>query len=116
MEPGRATMHELSITQSVVDAACERAGGRPIRSIRVQVGALTAVVPDAMLFCFDLVTEGTPAQGARLDIEPAAGGAHCASCDTDFALADPILLCPCGSADVAVTAGRELRILSMEVG
>lgn len=57
-------MHELSITQGVVHAACDRAGGRPIPSIRVQVGALTAVVPDAMLFCFDLVTEGTVAEGA----------------------------------------------------
>jgi hydrogenase nickel incorporation protein HypA/HybF len=109
-------MHELAITQSVVDAACERAAGRPVRSIRVLVGALTAVVPDAMLFCFDLVTAGTLAEGARLDVESRAGGAHCRSCATDFALADPILLCPCGSADVAVTAGQELQILSMEVG
>ena len=108
-------MHELSITQSVVDAACERAGGRPVRSIRVQVGALTAVVPEAMRFCFDLVTEGTVAQGARLEVELRAAAGHCRTCDGDFALPDAILLCPCGSADVAVTAGRELRILSMEV-
>jgi hydrogenase nickel incorporation protein HypA/HybF len=109
-------MHELSITQSVVEAACERAAGRAVRSIRVQVGVLTAVVPDAMRFCFDLVTEGTLAQGARLDIESLAAGAHCRTCETDFSPADAILLCPCGSADVQVTAGRELRILSMEVG
>jgi len=109
-------MHELGITQSVVDAVCERVEGRPVRSVRVQVGALTAVVPEAMRFCFDLVTAGTVAEGARLDIEHRTGGAHCRSCDTDFILADAILLCPCGSADVAVTAGRELQILSMEVG
>lgn len=109
-------MHELAITQSVVDAACERAAGRPVRRILVRVGALTAVVPEAMLFCFDLVTEGTVAEGARLDIEQPPGGARCRTCGTDFALADAILLCPCGSADVAVTAGRELQILSMEVG
>jgi hydrogenase nickel incorporation protein HypA/HybF len=109
-------MHELSITQSVVDAACERAAGRPVRSIRVQIGALTAVVPDAVRFCFDLVTAGTVAQGARLDIEQRPGGAHCRSCDEDFTLTDAVLLCPCGSADVHVTAGRELCILSMEVG
>jgi hydrogenase nickel incorporation protein HypA/HybF len=111
-----ATMHELSITQSVVDAVCERAGGRTVHSVKVQVGALTAVVPEAMLFCFDLVVEGTVAQGARLDIERRPGAARCRSCGADFVLADLILLCPCGSADVAVTAGRELQILSMEVG
>jgi hydrogenase nickel incorporation protein HypA/HybF len=108
-------VHELSITRSVVDAACERAAGRTVRSITVQVGALTAVVPEAMQFCFDLVTEGTPAEGARLDLERCAAAGHCRTCDLDFALPDAILLCPCGSADVAVTAGRELRILSMEV-
>lgn len=109
-------MHELAITQSVVDAVCERAAGRPVRSVQVQVGALTAVVPEAMLFCFDLVAEGTVADGARLDIECCPGAARCRGCGADFAVADLILLCACGSADVQVTAGRELSILSMEVG
>jgi hydrogenase nickel incorporation protein HypA/HybF len=109
-------VHELSITQSVVEAVCERAAGRPVRSVKVQVGALTAVVPEAMRFCFGLIVEGTVAQGARLDIERRPGAAHCRGCDADIVLADPILLCPCGSADVEVTAGRELQILSIEVG
>ena len=43
------------------------------------------------------------------------GEARCRSCGTSFELSDPILLCPCGSADVEVLAGRDLRILSMEV-
>jgi hydrogenase nickel incorporation protein HypA/HybF len=109
-------MHELAITQSVVDAVCERAAGRPVHSVRLQVGALTAVVPDAMRFCFDLITEGTSLEGARLEIDQLPGGAHCRDCGTDFGLTDHILLCPCGSADVAVISGRELQILSMEVG
>jgi hydrogenase nickel incorporation protein HypA/HybF len=109
-------MHELSIAQSVVDAVCERAAGRPVHSVRLRVGALTAVVPDAMRFCFELAGEGTVAQGARLDIEHRPGAGHCRSCGADVHLADLILLCPCGSADVQVTAGRELQIVSMEVG
>jgi hydrogenase nickel incorporation protein HypA/HybF len=109
-------MHELSITQSVVDAVCERAAGRPVHSVKVQVGALTAVVPEAMRFCFELVVAGTVAEGARLDIERRAGAAHCRGCGADIVIDDLILLCPCGSADVDVTAGRELHILSMEVG
>lgn len=108
-------MHELAITQSVVDAVCEHAAGRRVRSVRLEVGALCAVVPDSMLFCFDLVTKGTVADGARLDLDIHPGTAHCRGCGTDFELPDPILLCRCGSADVEVTAGRDLRILSMEV-
>jgi hydrogenase nickel incorporation protein HypA/HybF len=109
-------MHELSITQEVVDAVCERAGGRSVRSVRVRVGALTAVVPDAMRFCFDLVVGGTVAQGARLDVEQRPATVHCRDCGADVVLPDQILLCRCGSADVVVTAGRELQIVSMEVG
>ncbi|MFV8165014.1 hydrogenase maturation nickel metallochaperone HypA [Mycobacterium sp. 134] len=108
-------MHEMAITQSVVDAVCEHAAGRRVHSVKLEVGALCAVVPDSMLFCFDLVTQGTVADGARLDLDIHPGAAHCRSCGAQFDLPDLILLCPCGSADVEVTAGRELRILSMEV-
>ena len=106
----------MAIAQSVVDAVCERAAGRSVHSVRLRVGALTAVVPEAMRFCFDLAVEGTAAEGARLDIEHRPGVARCRSCGADVELADPILLCPCGSADLEVTAGRELQIVSMEVG
>ncbi|WP_328535366.1 hydrogenase maturation nickel metallochaperone HypA/HybF [Streptomyces sp. NBC_00344] len=109
-------MHELSITQSVVDAVCERAAGRPVHSVRVQVGMLTAVVADSMQFCFDLVTEGTVAEGARLEIDQPPGTGRCRLCDTVFALTDLVLLCPCGSVDVEVMSGRELQIVSMRVG
>jgi hydrogenase nickel incorporation protein HypA/HybF len=83
--------------------------------VRVEVGALCAVVPDAMSFCFELAVEGTVADGARLDIDVRPGAARCRSCDAHFELTDPILLCPCGSADVEVLTGRDLKILSMEV-
>jgi hydrogenase nickel incorporation protein HypA/HybF len=108
-------MHEMAITQSVVDAVCERAAGRRVHSVRVQVGALCAVVPDAMEFCFGLAVEGTLADGARLDLDIEPGSARCRACGTQFALSDPILLCACGSADVEVLTGRDLRILTMEV-
>jgi len=81
----------------------------------VRVGRLSGVVPDAMRFCFDLVTEQTPLAGARLVIEEPDGQAHCRACGADFPLSDLILLCQCGSADVEVTAGRELAVASVEV-
>lgn len=108
-------MHEMAITQSVVDAVCEHAAGRRVHSVRLEVGALCAVVPDSMQFCFDLATAGTVADGARLDVDVQPGAARCRTCDRDFVLPDLVLLCPCGSADVEVIAGRDLKILSMEV-
>jgi hydrogenase nickel incorporation protein HypA/HybF len=105
----------MAITQSVVDAVCEHAAGRRVHSVKIEVGALSAVVPDSMQFCFELATQGTVADGARLDLDLQPGKARCRACSGEFELRDLILLCPCGSADVEVVAGRELRILSMEV-
>lgn len=108
-------MHEMAITQSVIDAVCEHAAGQRVHSVLVEVGALCAVVPEAMRFCFELAAEGTVAEGARLDLAEIPGRAHCRTCDTDFTLAVPIPLCGCGSADVEIRAGHELRIRSIEV-
>lgn len=108
-------MHEMAITQSVVDAVCEHAAGRRVHSVTLEVGALCAIVPAAMEFCFGLATEGTVADGAMLDVTIRQGAARCRSCAARFVLDDPILLCPCGSADVEVLEGRDMRILSMEV-
>jgi hydrogenase nickel incorporation protein HypA/HybF len=108
-------MHELAITQGIVDAVTARTGEAQVAAVRLRVGRLSGVVPDAVRFCFDLVTEATPLAGARLDIEQPEGHARCHSCGSDFALSDLILLCPCGSADVEVTAGSELAVASVEV-
>jgi hydrogenase nickel incorporation protein HypA/HybF len=83
--------------------------------LRLSVGRLSGVVPDALRFCFELVAEGTPLEGADLVIEEPAGRARCASCGADSEIEDLVLLCPCGSADVAVTAGRDLLVRSVEV-
>lgn len=108
-------MHEMAITQSVVDAVCAHAAGRRVHCVTLEVGALCAVVPDSMQFCFELATAGTVADGAQLHLDVRAGAARCRTCGESFVLTDLILLCPCGSADVQVVAGRDLRILSMEV-
>lgn len=108
-------MHELAITQSLVDAVTEHTAGAPVAVVNLRVGKLAGVVPDALRFCFDMVTAGTPLMGAKLVIDEPDGVGRCRSCDDDFALPDLILLCPCGSADVSVLSGRELSISSVEV-
>jgi hydrogenase nickel incorporation protein HypA/HybF len=108
-------MHELAITQSIVDAVVEHVGEEKVLVVRLRIGPLSGVVPDALRFCFDLAAEGTCLSGARLEIEEPVAVAHCRDCDADFELPDHILLCPCGSADVAVLSGRELKISSVEV-
>jgi hydrogenase nickel incorporation protein HypA/HybF len=108
-------MHELAITQSVVDMVVERTAGRRVAAVRVRVGDLSGVVPDAMQFCYDVVTAGTDLEGSRLVIERSPGSAHCRDCNSDFTLADLILLCPCGSANVQLVAGSELEVASVDL-
>ena len=108
-------MHELAVAESVVESVLARTGDGHVTTVRVQVGRLSGVVSDALLFCWDLAATGTPLEGATLRIDAPSGRAHCRGCESDFAVDDLILLCACGSADVEVVAGRELQVLSVEV-
>jgi hydrogenase nickel incorporation protein HypA/HybF len=108
-------MHELAITESIVAAVREKLGDTPIRRVCVEVGQLSGVVPDALLFSFEVATDGTSLDGAELDVIPIPGQARCRDCAARFDTDDLLTLCACGSADVEVLGGRELRIREVEV-
>ena len=108
-------MHELAIMESVVEMVVERTAGRRVAVVHVQVGKLSGVVPEALAFCYELVTAGTSLEGSVLDVEHTDGAGHCRTCGLDFELDQLLLLCPCGSADVQIVAGRELQVTSVEM-
>jgi hydrogenase nickel incorporation protein HypA/HybF len=108
-------VHELAITESVVDAVTERLPDARITCVHLEIGALSGVVADSVRFCFDLVTEGTNLEGARLEITEMAGRCHCKMCGSDFEPDSQIAICPCGSIEVTVVAGEELTISSVKV-
>ena len=58
------SVHELGIAQQVVDVVAEASGGARVTRIVLEIGKLTAVLPDAVRFCFDLATQDTVAEGA----------------------------------------------------
>jgi hydrogenase nickel incorporation protein HypA/HybF len=108
-------MHELAIAQGVIDTVTDRLPGARITGVRLEIGALSGLVPDSLRFCFDLATEGTALAGARLDISEPAARCRCRSCGQEFEPDGPFALCPCGSADTDVLSGEELRIISVEL-
>ena len=108
-------MHELAIAESVVDTVTQRLPDATVTCVHLEIGALSGVVADSIRFCFDLATEGTALAGSRLEITEPPGRCRCRSCGTEFQPDPPIVLCPCGSADVAVLGGEELKILSVQV-
>lgn len=108
-------MHEMAITQSVVDAVSNRMGDAQVKRVSLEIGTLSGVVADSIRFCFDLVTAGTTLEGAELDIIQPSGRARCRDCGAEFALNDLLVLCECGSANRELLAGEELRIREVEV-
>ncbi len=108
-------MHELSITQSIVDACAERAEGARVNRVRVEIGRLTCVQPDALRFCYDVCTEGTSLAGSELEIIEIRGRARCRACGEELELDDLLTPCGCGSHDLELIAGEDLRIKEMEV-
>jgi hydrogenase nickel incorporation protein HypA/HybF len=108
-------MHELAITQSIVDTVVEQMSAARVTGVRLEIGRLSGVVTDAVRFCFELACAGTPLDGAWLDIVEPPGRARCRDCGRALEPDGPILLCPCGSADLEVVSGLELRIVAVEV-
>jgi hydrogenase nickel incorporation protein HypA/HybF len=112
-------MHEMSLVESVValveDERRKQDFSR-VLMIRLKLGALGHAEPDALRFCFDAVTSGTIADGARLEIETVPGAGWCVGCRQTVPLAERFAACPtCGNPQVRLTAGDELRLAEMEV-
>ncbi|MDQ0957078.1 hydrogenase nickel incorporation protein HypA/HybF [Streptomyces sp. B4I13] len=112
-------MHEMSVALAVVDQVAEAAGRSAgvtaVRSVRLQVGELAGVVPDALAFSFELACAGTLLEGAELITEAVPGRARCTPCAHEWAVGmPPRLTCPaCGATHTELLAGRELRIVDV---
>ena len=113
-------MHELSIAESLLEVAlesCRSQGFNQIGSIKVLIGKASGVMPDALLFGFDAVKEGTIADKAALELEEVPVTGHCNDCGKDFTTEELyILSCPhCEGVSYTLLTGRELMITEMEV-
>lgn len=113
-------MHELSVTQGVLDialSAARNANAGRIITIDLLVGELTSFVDDSIQFYFDILSKGTAAEGAQLRIQREPALATCGQCGHKFRATIPLLpACPgCGSSYVRVTGGNALRVESIEV-
>src|SRR3979411_2660322 len=100
-------MHELGITQQIVSIACERAGAARIKRLVVEIGKLSAVLPDSVRFCFDLCSQDTTADGATLEIIETPGLGRCRKCEAEVVMEDPFSRRGCGSTAAEVVPGWE---------
>jgi len=110
-------VHELAISEAIVSEVCERVGEKRVVRVVLEIGRLSAVEPDAVRFSFDIAARGTALEGATLEILDIPGAARCRRCQASVAL-DDYLFAPCtgcGSLDLDVVSGQELRIKCVEV-
>jgi len=112
-------MHEFSIMQSALNQAlaeARTAKAARVHELRLRIGVLSGVVPDALQFAFEALTPGTSAEGALLTIEEVPAKFWCAVYNQEFVSANLYSECPdCGQPSNELRAGRELELSSMEV-
>jgi hydrogenase nickel incorporation protein HypA/HybF len=112
-------MHEVGLMQTALEVACDhaaRAGAVRIHRIRLRVGALSGVVPEALEIAFAAAAPGTLADQAELVIEQAPVVCVCDECGAEFSPEEVVYHCPiCEAICSRVLTGRELELASLEV-
>jgi hydrogenase nickel incorporation protein HypA/HybF len=112
-------MHEMSLAESVlaiIEDYAQREGFARVKTVRLEIGRMAGVEIEAMRFCFDAVTRGSVAEAAALDIVELPGAGWCLKCSEAIEMEEPLGACPrCGSHQVQVTGGAEMRVRELEV-
>jgi hydrogenase nickel incorporation protein HypA/HybF len=108
-------MHELALMESVVAAVEARVRPARVARVRLQIGRLAGVLPETVQFCFALCARGTSLDGAALEIDEVRGRGHCRRCGGQVAMETSSDPCACGSVEIDVVRGKELRLDSVEV-
>jgi hydrogenase nickel incorporation protein HypA/HybF len=113
-------MHELAVTQNVIELVIEEArksGAARVRKVELVVGGMHGLVEDSVRFYFDLLARDTMAQGASLVIESLPLTVRCHRCKAESRLEDlPVRIClACGNARLEVVSGKELFVRNIEV-
>jgi len=112
-------MHEMTITQSLVDIALEeakKANAKKIVSVDVVLGEMSGAVDQCVELYFQLMTKDTIAEGAKLNFRKVPNRAKCRKCCNIFNIGDIFWKCDkCNSYEIEIISGKELYIESIEV-
>jgi hydrogenase nickel incorporation protein HypA/HybF len=112
-------MHELSIAISIVELAEEEAERRGVQvnAVHLKLGALSGVVKDALLSCYEMACEGTALQGSRLLVEDVPVVLFCPRCRAQRPLSSMQLFCcsECGTPCSEIVQGKELEVVALEI-
>jgi len=112
-------MHEMSLCESVLQIMEDQATVQKferVKTVWLEVGQLSGVELEALRFAFDVVTRGSIADGATLEIIDVPGQAWCLQCGETVTILQRFDPCPkCGGYQMQVTGGTEMRVKELEV-
>lgn len=112
-------MHEYGVTQSIIDTVVEEAeknNAKKIKFITLVIGELSSIVDDSVQMYFDVLSQGTLAQGAQLVFRRIKAELLCRQCGKTFELEKGSYDCPyCGGLGRLTEIGKEFYIESIEV-
>lgn len=112
-------MHEMSLCESVLQVLEDEASKQhftKVKTVWLEIGAMSGVEIDAMRFCFDAVVGNSLADGAKLEIIEIPAEAWCLDCAQSVTIKQRFDACPlCGGYQLQVTRGDEMRIKELEV-
>ena len=112
-------MHELSITQSILSIALEKANtvqASKVSKINLVIGELSGIVDECVQFYFDFLSKDTIAADATLFFRQSPTQLRCHNCATIFSPHNSDWACPsCQEPKIEIISGRELYIDSLEV-
>ncbi len=80
----RVDMHELAVTQSILDIALKNAGARKVKQVNLLIGQFASIVDDSVQFYWDIISKETSAEGAVLHFERIPGEMTCQNCGCTF--------------------------------
>ncbi len=113
-------MHELAIAEALIEQVgteLDRAGqNKAVKRLELAVGRLSGVHCDCLRFAFELLSPGTPVEGAELTIREPPAVARCRECGASTEIAEMVIDCPrCGSPEIVIEEGRELLLETIEI-
>lgn len=109
-------MHEMALAEGILAVALDVSEQQRVHRIRVRVGALQRVVPDALRFSFALLTTHTPAEGAVLELQDVPARVRCRRCGAETQPRDAALACAaCGAVEIEVADGGDVLVDAVQL-
>jgi hydrogenase nickel incorporation protein HypA/HybF len=112
-------MHELAVTESVLNIAVDhanKAGAKRVTDVHLVIGRLASIVDDSVQFYWDIISQDTICAHSMLHFKRIPANMICLDCGNEFPLNDELSPCPtCGSARLKVVTGEEFYLDSIEI-